>query len=87
MVVSCCPALQHFAWTYTTSHKIGLLISQSQLDDKLIGPPKEDQESLSTQIKERSVHLKQQSSGHSARCKTTCSQVSHKQGADFTKLL
>ena len=49
----------------TTSHKIGLFTSQSQLDSKLIRPPKEDQESLSTQIKEGNVCSKQQSSSYS----------------------
>ena len=45
-------------------------------------PSKEDQESLSTQIKEGSVHPKQKPIG----CKTTYSQVSHKQRADFRRV-
>ena len=54
--------------------------------NKLIGPPQEDQESLSTQIKEGSVHSKQQPSSYSVWCNTTYSQVSHNQRTDFTKL-
>ena len=85
MVVSYCLALQHLPLDLYNLTQDWIIYLPDQLDNKLIGPPKENQESLSTQIKERSV-LSKQLCGFSAWCKTTCLQVNHKQGEDFTKL-
>ena len=83
MVVSCCHVLQHLCLDlYNLAQDWSIYLPElAWLQAHWTF--KEDQERLRTQIKERSVHSKYKTSGYSAWCKTTGSQVSCKQRADI----